>query len=447
MASRHGQLRVVLLLLGDLLTTAAALGVAYLLRFATSLLGTPDPWTPAAYLGAVMPALALVLLAYAVAGGYRPPEVSDTRVDTFRLVVRIVLAATLVLATATLLYRDRYSFSRKLLLLFPFVAIPLVWLGRRWALRLLAAVHRRGRGTVPTIVVGEGEPADDLMACIAARPWTGLRVVSRVTDPETLPAALEEHHPREVYVAWPAARHEDLNRSLRLLAEAMVDVRVVPDFSREAGLNRNAYLLGGLPVVTLRESPFHGLNRVLKRGTDVVLGSLFLLLALPVMAVVALAVLLTSGRPVLYRQERMGLDGRTFPILKFRSMRVDAEAKTGAVWAKDDDPRSTPIGRVLRRFSLDELPQLVNVIKGEMSLVGPRPERPELIRQFREKLPRYMLRHRIPAGLTGWAQVNGRRGDTDLAERLEYDLEYLERWTLSRDLAILARTAWLVLRG
>jgi exopolysaccharide biosynthesis polyprenyl glycosylphosphotransferase len=447
MVSRHGQLRVAFLVAGDLLTLSAALGVAYVLRFATALLGPPDPWTPAAYLAAVPPALALSLVAFAVAGGYRPPEVSDTRGDTLRLVIRIVLAATLVLATATLLYRDRYEFSRGMLVLFPLVAIPMVWLGRRGAMRMLFALHRRGRGTITAIVLGDGTPAEELVARLAERPWTGVRVVCRIDDPEALTAALSEHRPREVYVAWPAARHEELNRSLGLLAEAMVDVRVVPDFSHEAGLNRNAYLLGGLPVVTLRESPFHGLNRVRKRGLDLLLGSIFLLLALPVMLAVALLVLLTSGRPVLYRQERMGLDGRTFRILKFRSMQVGAEDRTGAVWAKHDDPRSTPVGRVLRRFSLDELPQLVNVLRGDMSLVGPRPERPELIREFRERLPRYMLRHRIPAGLTGWAQVNGLRGDTDLAERLRHDLQYLERWSLTRDLTILARTAWLVLAG
>jgi exopolysaccharide biosynthesis polyprenyl glycosylphosphotransferase len=447
MLHRHGQLRVFLLVLGDLLTTSAALGVAYFLRFATTLLGAPEPWTPAAYLEALLPALALSLLAYAGTGGYRPPQVSDTRGDTLRLVIRIVLAATLVLATATLLYRDRYAFSRGMLALFPILGIPIVWVGRRGALRMLAALHRRGRGTVPAIVVGDGEPAEELVARLTERPWTGVRVVGRVTDPEELPAALESRSPEEVYLAWPADRRESLDRCLALLAEAMVDVRVVPDISNEAGLNRNAYLLGGLPVVTLRESPFHGINRVLKRGTDLILGSIFLLLAIPVMFVVALAILVTSGRPLLYRQERMGLDGRTFAILKFRSMRVDAEAATGAVWAKDDDPRSTPIGRVLRRFSLDELPQFVNVLRGEMSLVGPRPERPELIREFRERLPRYMLRHRIPAGLTGWAQVNGLRGDTDLAARLRYDLEYLERWSLLRDLGIIARTVWLVLAG
>jgi exopolysaccharide biosynthesis polyprenyl glycosylphosphotransferase len=447
MLSRHGQLRVFLLLGGDLLTTAAALGIAYYLRFSTSLLGEPDPWTPAAYLEAVLPALALSVLAYAVAGGYRPPEVSEARVDTLRLVVRIVLAATLMLSAATLLYRDQYEYSRGMLVLFPFVAVPLVWLGRRWALRLLAALHRRGRGTIPAIVVGEGRATDEFVERITERPWTGVRILARVTDPEQLPEALAEHRPREVFVAWPAERYEDLNRSLESLAEAMADVRVVPDFSHEAGLNRNAYLLGGLPVVTLRESPFHGLNKVLKRGTDLVLGGLLFLLTLPVTLVLALLVLVTSGRPILYRQERMGLDGRTFTMVKLRSMRVDAEAKTGAVWAKDDDPRSTPLGRFLRRFSLDELPQFLHVLRGEMSLVGPRPERPELIREFREKLPRYMLRHRIPAGLTGWAQVNGLRGDTDLAERLRHDLEYLENWSLFRDLAIIARTAWLVVRG
>ncbi len=447
MLYRHGQLRVFLLVLSDLLATAGALGLAYVLRFATTLLGAPDPWTPAAYLEALLPAVALSLLAYAVTGGYRPPEVTDTRGDTLRLVVRIVLAATLVLATATLLYRDQYEFSRGLLALFPIVGIPIVWLGRRGALRMLAAVHRRGRGTVTAIVVGDGELAQDLVDRLAERPWTGVRVAGRVTDPEELPAALMRHSPKEVYLAWSATRHEDLNRCLGLLAGALVDIRVVPDFSPEAGLNRNAYLLGGLPVVTLQESPFYGLNRVLKRGTDLSLGLILLLLAIPVMFVVALAVLVTSGRPVLYRQERMGLDGRTFTILKFRSMRVDAEEETGAVWARDDDPRSTPIGRLLRRFSLDELPQLINVLRGEMSLVGPRPERPELIREFRERLPRYMLRHRIPAGLTGWAQVNGLRGDTDLAERLKYDLEYLERWSVLRDLAIIARTVWLVLAG
>ena len=178
------------------------------------------------------------------------------------------------------------------------------------------------------------------------------------------------------------------------------------------------------------------------------MGSSVLLAALsPVLLITALVVLVSSGRPVLYLQERMGLDGKRFRIIKFRTMKADAEADTGAVWTRADDPRRTRVGRVLRRLSLDELPQLLNVLKGEMSLVGPRPERPVFIEEFRRQLPRYMLRLRIPAGLTGWAQVKGYRGDTDLAARLRVDLLYLERWSLLLDLEILLRTVWHVLRG
>jgi lipopolysaccharide/colanic/teichoic acid biosynthesis glycosyltransferase len=177
-----------------------------------------------------------------------------------------------------------------------------------------------------------------------------------------------------------------------------------------------------------------------------VAGGLLALVLFPVALLTALAVLVTSGRPVLYRQERMGLDGRRFAILKFRTMRTDAE-KDGAVWSQEEDPRVTPLGRFLRRFSLDEVPQLLNVLGGEMSLVGPRPERPVFIEEFRRRLPGYMLRLRIPAGLTGLAQVKGFRGDTDLAERLRYDLLYLERWSMLYDVEILLRTAGRVILG
>jgi exopolysaccharide biosynthesis polyprenyl glycosylphosphotransferase len=447
MLKRHGQMRMVLLVLGDLLTTALALLVAYFLRFHTLLLGAPEPWEPRAYVQALVPALALALLAYALAGGYRPPRIGDTRGDTLRLTIRIVLAATLLLGTATLLFRDLYAFSRGMLGLFPVAAVPAIWLGRRGAIRALAKLHQAGRGTVRALVVGEGHTARELEERLVERPWTGVRVVGRIRNPEDLPREIAGRTPDEVYLVWPAQCHRELARSLELLREALVDVRVVPDLPDDPGLNRSVSLLGGLPVVTLRESPFFGINRLLKRGTDLLLGGLLLVLFLPLMLLVALAILVTSGRPILYRQERMGLDGRLFTILKFRSMRRDAEEETGAVWARSGDPRCTRLGSVLRRLAIDELPQLVNVLRGDMSLVGPRPERPELIHEFRKQLPHYMLRHRIPAGLTGWAQVNGLRGDTDLGDRLTLDLEYFRRWSPAFDLEILLRTIWRVLAG
>jgi exopolysaccharide biosynthesis polyprenyl glycosylphosphotransferase len=185
---------------------------------------------------------------------------------------------------------------------------------------------------------------------------------------------------------------------------------------------------------------------VLKRGFDLVLGTIALAVTGPVMLVVATMLRLESAGPVFYRQERMGLDGRRFQMLKFRTMQVDAEAESGPVWARPDDPRRTRMGAWLRRFSLDELPQLLHVLRGEMSLVGPRPERPAFVDEFRQRVPHYMLRHKVKAGMTGWAQVNGWRGNTSIEKRIEYDLYYIERWSLGFDLKILALTIWTALR-
>ena len=165
------------------------------------------------------------------------------------------------------------------------------------------------------------------------------------------------------------------------------------------------------------------------------------------MAAIAATIAATSGRPVLYRQERMGLDGRRFRMLKFRTMSLDAETATGPRWATPDDPRRTHLGAWLRRFSLDELPQLVNVLRGDMSLVGPRPERPAFVEEFRRRVPGYMLRHKVKAGITGWAQIHGWRGNTSIEKRIEYDLYYIERWSLRFDLSILLQTLWLGFRN
>jgi len=185
-----------------------------------------------------------------------------------------------------------------------------------------------------------------------------------------------------------------------------------------------------------------GWNRILKRFFDLLLSCLGLILLSPLLLLIALAIKVTSPGPVFYRQVRMGLDGRVFEMLKFRSMVVGAEKETGPVWAQKEDPRRTQLGRFLRKISLDELPQLINVFKGEMSLVGPRPERPELIKSFKDKIPNYMLRHKMKAGMTGWAQIHGWRGNTSLEKRIEFDLFYIENWSLLMDLKILIKTFW-----
>jgi exopolysaccharide biosynthesis polyprenyl glycosylphosphotransferase len=219
---------------------------------------------------------------------------------------------------------------------------------------------------------------------------------------------------------------------------------VGPDLLQFIALRARLEDLDGLPIIGVNDVPLRGFNSVLKRMVDILLSfSVILLGAVPAL-VVAILIRRSSPGPILYSQERMGLDGKAFTVYKFRSMPVDSEDVTGPVWARDDDPRATAIGRWLRRSDLDELPQFSNVLKGDMSIVGPRPERPFFVEQFKHRIPQYMLRHKVKAGITGWAQVNGWRGNTSLEKRIEFDLYYIENWSLSLDFKIM----WLtVLRG
>jgi exopolysaccharide biosynthesis polyprenyl glycosylphosphotransferase len=203
-------------------------------------------------------------------------------------------------------------------------------------------------------------------------------------------------------------------------------------------------MIDGIPVVSIHESPLQGYGVATKRLLDICGATSAILLFSPIMAIIALLVPLSSRGPILYRQERMGLDGKPFQILKFRTMPVDAEAKSGAVWARKGDDRVTYLGKFLRQSSLDELPQFFNVLAGNMSLVGPRPERPVFVNDFRKKVPGYMLRHKVKAGITGWAQVNGWRGNTSIEKRIECDLFYIQNWSLAFDLRIIFLT---ILRG
>jgi len=444
---RHAQLRTFLTVLADAASTTAALVLAYALRFGSGLFPVRRDWHPGDYLAALPPALLLALAAYALVGSYRSRDVADAGDSGLRETAGAVIAAALIVAAGALFYRSGVVFSRGVLLLFPVVGIPVVWSGRLAAGALLRNLHARGVGVRRALLVGSGETADDLRRALEDRAWLGIRIAAVVPDPRDLAGALERHEPGQVFVAFPGDRPADLRAALEALRDATADVRVVPDLSGATTLNPEVALLAGLPVITLRQSPIHGVNRFAKRAFDLTAGLALAILLLPVAILTAVAVAIGSGRPILYSQERMGLDGRRFRILKFRTMRADAEEDGGAVWSRRDDPRTTRVGRVLRRFSLDEVPQLVNVLRGEMSLVGPRPERPVFIEEFRKRLPGYMHRLRIPAGLTGLAQVKGLRGDTDLSERLRYDLLYLERWSLLYDVEILVRTAFRVLGG
>ncbi len=224
-------------------------------------------------------------------------------------------------------------------------------------------------------------------------------------------------------------------------------MRFVPDIYGFHLLNHSLTDIAGLPVVSLTETPMSGVNRVVKALEDHVLAALLLVCTAPLLVAIAVGVKISSPGPALYRQVRVTWKGERFTMLKFRTMPTHAEAASGPVWSRHGEARTQCFGALLRRFSLDELPQLFNVLRGDMSLVGPRPERPEFVSQFRKEIPGYMQKHLVKAGITGWAQVNDLRGDSDLGKRIQFDLYYIENWSLAFDLRILTLTIWRVFRS
>ncbi len=465
MTERHGHLPRIALAAADLGAALSASLAAYALRFGTviadwvPITGRTDV-LPARYAEALPVALAAMVGGAALAGAHgrdrlgRPASVGEA--------LRAGLVSGAVLAALVLVYRERFQYSRLTIALAAALFAPAFLACRALAARLLASLRRNGRFRTPAAVVGGGAPAAALAQGLASNPWMGIDVLAvhavgetpiawrdaeRLDDVTALVACVRHARVAEVFVALPAGESSRIPSLLEALSDVRADVHVVPDLGGAVLLNPGAAILSGVPIVSARSSPLYGVRAAAKRALDFT-GALVLLVALsPLLALLALAVRVTSKGPVLYRQERMGLDGTPFRMLKLRTMRVDAEEATGPVFARPGDPRVTPLGRVLRRLSLDELPQLWNVLRGEMSLVGPRPERGPFIAEFRQRMPGYMLRHSVKAGMTGWAQVHGLRGGSSLEQRLRYDLEYIDRWSLLLDLEILGRTALQVLVG
>ena len=462
MTARHGHLPRALLVAADLAAALASCVAAYLLRIHLGIFpveGRTDV-LPLRYAEALPIAVTVMVAAVALAGLHgrahlgRAPRLADA--------LRASGLAVALLSTSVLLYWRTFQYSRLTIAIAAALFVPFFLLARHLAQALLRRMVRTARFRSPAVVVGGGAPAAALQRALEAGPWMAVDVVAVVAMGEMPPAwgaatrlanaaearqFLDRGAAREVFLALPATSAAALPVLLAELSQTPADVRVVPDLGDAHLLNAGADVVAGVPVVSVRERPLYGLRAAGKRALDVLLCVLLLVLLSPLLLLVAGSVALTSRGPVFFRQERMGLDGRAFSMLKFRTMREDAESATGPVFATPGDPRVTPLGRVLRRLSLDELPQLWNVLRGEMSLVGPRPEREPFIQQFRTRFPGYMLRHSVKAGITGWAQVHGLRGDSSLEERLRYDLEYIDRWSLLLDLEILGRTAVQVLVG
>jgi Undecaprenyl-phosphate glucose phosphotransferase len=448
----HSRLIENLALAGDLFLIAICWIGSYWIRF--HLLPVTDVPPFRDYALQLVPILVVWGVAFRTFDLYRPNRLGSRRSEWWDVAKASTVGALVLVSIMTFVFRG-YEYSRLVILLFLAQSIVAVSLARAGLREVLRFARRHGYNLRYAIVVGGGEPAAEVLRVLNRRRDVGIFVLGLLSDKREVPenvrwlggiedvrAVLDRQQVDIVFIALPHADAARLTSVLSGIGDEPIAIHLVPDVFSLVPARGGIEEFETIPFIHLRESRLYGWNRVVKRVFDLTFGALALVVASPVMLAITVSLKLTSPGPILYRQERMGVDGRRFRMLKFRTMRVDAEADTGPVWAREDDPRRTTLGAFLRRTSLDELPQLFNVLHGEMSLVGPRPERPSFVEDFRRRVPGYMLRHKMKAGITGWAQINGWRGNTSIEKRIEHDLYYIERWSLAFDLKILLQTLW-----
>ncbi len=450
------RLNRVLLVLVDLTATYAALGLAYHLRFTLEVVPITKGLPPFGPYLALFPIVTLIWPVVFYFRGLLRGTPQRSRVEEAFSIIVAVVFAVLVLIGGLGFYRE-FTFSRLVLGFFAVLDIILVVLGRMIFWRVMAVVWSSwNRQRV--LIAGAGDLGRMVAEKLIRQREMGLDVVGFLDDDpgkaqarfqgapvlgglDALEKVTEARAVDVLYIALPLSSQHKVVRLLKRAESLLLGVRVVPDLVQYYVLRAGVEDLDGIPVINLNHIPLAGWNTFAKRLVDVTFSAIGLVVAGPLLLLIAAAVKREDGGAVFYRQVRMGLDGRSFEILKFRTMVPDAEAESGPRFTVPKDSRVTRVGAWLRRYSLDEIPQLVNVLRGEMSLVGPRPERPEFVARFRERYPEYMSRHRVRAGITGWAQVHDLRGQSSMRRRIVHDLYYIDNWSLALDFKIM----WLTL--
>ena len=449
----------------DILLGMLAFTLAYIVRFETGLFPAPKGQPPFEQYLTLMPFIGLLVpISFHLQGVYRLRR-NRTRVDDFFavlvgtvLTVMIGLLGTLTtqayFASSAARAIGAYEVSRLVWILFVIFNVSLSYALRDLARTVMRRRFKAGLGLRRVLIAGTGELGRHVADRFLRHSefgykiigfidetnddsqfgYRGLPLLGSLLDAERL---IKEERIDQLYVALPLDQHVNMLKLIEISNRECVDIKVIPDFLQFVTLRARLEELDGIPLINVNDVPLRGFNSAIKRVIDIGCSSAALAILSGPMTIIAAAIRLSSDGPILYRQERMGLDGQPFELLKFRSMYQDAESESGPVWASENDPRRTTIGKFLRRFSLDELPQLWNVLMGDMSLVGPRPERPFFVDQFKNRVPQYMLRHKVKAGITGWAQVNGWRGNTSIEKRIEYDLYYIEIWSVALDFKIM----------
>jgi len=459
MLKKHAQFFKTLFFISDLLILSLAWIFSYILRFYTTLIRPPIFGTPSflIYIQFLFPLLIIWSLFSKKIQLYRPRRIDNFLKELFDVVKCLTL--TLIILIAVINLFKRFEFSRLAFFYFCVMSIFGLISVRFFARKTLRMLRKRGYNQRFALIAGIGELGQKVLEKIELYPELGIQVIGFLTQKgeetgksiknipilggyEDLDKILNEKEVDIFFIAISINEYDCFESLIKKVNGHLSEIKVVPGSYEFLKLRGGMDELGDLPMVSLQGSPLYGWDSVFKRTFDLILGTVVLVMIFPIMLIISLLIKLTSKGPILYKQERVGFDGRLFQMFKFRTMKKDAENETGPIWAGENDPRRTKVGAFLRKTSLDELPQLFNVLKGEISLVGPRPERPNFVEEFKNRIPLYMLRHKIKAGMTGWAQVNGWRGNTSIEKRIEHDLYYIQNWLIAFDLRILMMTLW-----
>lgn len=379
------------------------------------------------------------LLLYSIFQLYMPRRVKSYRKELMDIIRANGIGFMIFILV--LYFIKQEHFSRQMLCIFFFINISLEFASRYLIRTILWKMRKQGLNQKHILMIGESQMAEQYMDRLRENPKWGYQVFAHLKDEEKLERILEGNELDEVVIALRAEDYGKLERIVDVCEKAGVHTKMIPDFGNVISTRPYIEDVQGIPVIHVRRVPLNIMrNRAAKRAVDLIGATVVIILFSPVMLLTVLVVALTEEGSVIYRQERVGLHNQVFYMYKFRSMIMQDEEKEKAEWSTRNDPRITPVGKLIRRTSIDELPQLFNVLKGEMSLVGPRPERPQFVQKFRDEIPRYMVKHQVRPGMTGWAQINGYRGDTSIEKRIEYDLYYIENWTMVFDMKILILT-------
>lgn len=440
----------------DGLVTGLSYFIAYEIRFNTPL---NDPTVPHLPLYMYMEAVPFLILAYIYLyyqfNLYKSKRLGGRRIELINIIYANVVGFFIFVAVLYILNQN--DFARSMLGIFAVVNIILETLMRNIIRYLLMFIRKKGYNKKYLLMIGYSKSADDYIKRIRLNPhWgyevcgilddkvpagtmlRGVKVLGRIAN---LDVILPENKIVEIAITLPLEEYGKLERIVAKCEKSGVHTQFVPDYNRVIPSRPIMEDADGLPVINIRNVPLANTeNRIVKRFIDIV-GSIVLIIVFsPIMLLSVIAIRLSSKGPIIFKQERVGLHNKPFMMYKFRTMEMQRESDEKKGWTVKDDPRVTKVGRVLRRTSMDELPQLFNILIGDMSIVGPRPERPQFVEEFREEIPRYMIKHQVRPGLTGWAQVNGLRGNTSIKERIKFDIYYIENWSLLFDIRIMFMT-------